>query len=181
MNIAAYAINNKTTFEYEMYQVSSDIWSFGLSSINSSVLMGNPSAQGYPMISNITYSLSDSTFSGNCTSTTSADVTTATPCLQGTFTDKSRLTFDMTDTRSNTTTDLTAVDDRWLYPWSPPSALLKNTDGSQAVLTTTKEVNQCESLRTCANNLDGPTAFVPIGLLFIQQIQYALDCRGPMG
>lgn len=179
-NVAQYAINNKTLFEYTMYHPTPDTYSFGLSAINSTDLMGNPSHSGYPSISNITYSLNDNTFTANCTST-SADVSTATPCLSGSFVGNvnSRLMLDMTDMRTNTTLGLHAVDDRWVFPNAAPSALLKNSDGSQAVLTTTKEVNQCESMRTCANNLDGPNAFVPVGLLFIYQIRYALNCRGP--
>ncbi|KIM82409.1 hypothetical protein PILCRDRAFT_820243 [Piloderma croceum F 1598] len=179
-SIASYFQGNTALYSYEMLQSSADLWSFGIRSIDSPDLAQNQTASLYPSISNITYNFTDDSVSGNCSSSPS-NVTTTT-CIEGFFNPNNSLSFNLTDLRTNTTTELRAVDKQWTFTDYAPSVVLRDSDsGTEVIRTDVTKKNDCTQLKVCAVQNNGADIVVPIGLIFIQQMGYASYCTDLQG
>jgi hypothetical protein len=153
--IASYFQGNTPLYAYDIFQASADEWSFNIRTIYSQDLANNRSSSLYPSISNITYNFVDNSVSGNCTSPSSNTTST---CIEGYFNPNNYLSFNLTDLRSSSTAYIRAVDKQWAFDDDAPSVLLKDSSGAQD---------------------NGPSITVPMGLILIRQMDYAIYCTTP--
>jgi hypothetical protein len=130
------------------------------------------------LISNITYNFVTYSVSGTCTSPSSNSTA---PCIEGSFNPGNYLSFDFRDLRTNTSTTLQAVDKEWTFTNDAPSVLLKNTSGAEVIRTDVTKPGKfgCTYLKVCAGQDAGPQIIVPIGLILIRQMDYAIECTTP--
>lgn len=117
---------------------------------------------------------------GNCTSFSSNTIST---CIEGLFNPNDYLSFNLTDLRANSTTSLRAVDKQWTSDHGPPNVLLKDSSGAQViridVIKNNNNKGNCTQLKVCAVHNNGPSITVPIGLILIQRVSYAVNCPTP--
>lgn len=179
-NVAYFFTGKTQVYSYEMLtSITSsidipNIWQFALRTVDSKDLAHNLSAPNYPVIHNITYTLSSNTVAATCTSPTSPNTTF--PCFGGVFNPNNYLTFNITNLRSNETSSLHAIDSQWTFEDAPPSAVLEDRNGNQVLRTDAEKPGDCTQLKLCAAQEDGQDVVIPIGLFFIKQIIHATTC-----
>jgi hypothetical protein len=196
---------NTQLYTYALSQspISPNIWYFGIQSIDSPDIQ--PSTALYPTISNVTYNFTDYTFSGNCSLTPpSSSPSNSSPCVRGTFNPNDTLSFNITylsgagsnNSNSIGSDYLKAVNDQWAFAADPPGVVLlddTNGSGDEILRTDMTKWNDCTQLKVCANNYTnthsngamvpgaGANTVIPTGLIFIQQIDYAIYCKAGVG
>jgi hypothetical protein len=158
-------------YTYEVFQSSTDSWSFNLLSVDAPNL--NQSSPDYPSISNVTYNFKDFTVSGMCTSLSSAETI---QCISGTFNPNNFLSFSLYDLQSNATLNLRAVDKEWAFSEEAPSVLLKDDSGTEILKTDVTKYRDCTQLKICARQDSGPGIIVPLAPILIRQSEYAIKC-----
>jgi hypothetical protein len=173
-NTAQYFHGSAPAYTYDLFQESADAWSFNIRTIDSPELKQNMSDPFYPSISNITYNFVDNTVSGNCTSPFS---NSSSMCIQGSFDPNNFLSFTLTDLRSNSTTHLRAVDKEWAFNDDAPSVLLKDDSGAEVIRTDVTK--HCTQLKVCAGQQSMSGMTIPMGLILMRQIDYAVYCTTP--
>lgn len=175
-NLALYFQGNTPLYTYDIFQSSADLWSFDIRTIDSPDLARNQSALLYPSITKVTYNFIDNSVSGNCHSRYS---NTTSLCIIGSFNPNDYLSFNLTDLRSNLTTYIRAVDKQWAFYHRPPSVLLKDSNGALVLRTDITKLGDCTQLKVCAAQNNGAGITVPIGLILIRHIDYAIYCTTP--
>jgi hypothetical protein len=174
-NVASYFQGNTLLYTYDIFQTSADLWAFNIRTIDSPDLAQNQSALLYPSISKITYNFIDNTVSGNCTSPSNETFT----CLEGSFNFYDCLSFNLTDLRSNSATYIRAVHKKWAFYDDAPSVVLKDSSCAQVLRTAGTRMGDCTELKLCAAQNNGASVTVPIGLILIRQMDYAIYCTTP--
>lgn len=176
-NLIRYFAGNDPLYTYDIFQSSADIWSLNIRTIDSPELANNISSPLYPSISNISYNFIDNTVSANCTSQNSS---TTTSCIHGTFTIDGVLSFNLTDTRTNTTSNLRADNKQWTFDGYAPSVVLNDgSTGQEVVATAVENSDDCTQLKVCAAKTNGPDISVPLGIILTRQMNYAIECTTP--
>jgi len=94
----------------------------------------------------------------------------------GSFNPNDYLSFTLKDLRSNSTTDIRAVDKQWAFDDSAPSVLLKDGSGGQVIRTDVTNKDDCTRLKVCVAQDNGAGITVPMGLILIRQMDYAIYC-----
>jgi hypothetical protein len=173
---ASYFQGNTPLYTYDIFQSSADLWSFNIRTIDSPDLAQNQSSPLYPSISNITYDFVDDSVLGNCTSPSSNTTST---CIKGFFNPNNYLSFNITDLRTNLTANIRAVDKQWAFDNDAPSVLLKDSSGVEVIRTDVTKKGDCTQLKVCAAQQNGGSIIVPIGLILIRQMDYAVSCTTP--
>ncbi|KAF7794555.1 hypothetical protein EIP86_005689 [Pleurotus ostreatoroseus] len=166
-----------------------DIWTFHLREFDSE--QSTIPIDLYPTLQLVQYDLVNETVTANCTTST-----TSTACLSGTFDTGSPLYLNLTSSvplnnTSNatalpqTTTALRSQDAHWSYRDQPPALILRELNGDslgQTVLkTTVAKVSDCTELKVClsgtgAQPIVGAEVMTPLGLMLMQQADYASYC-----
>jgi hypothetical protein len=113
--------------------------------------------------------------SGNCTSPSNKTFT----CLEGSFNFYDYLSFNLTDLRSNSANYIHAVRKKWAFYDDAPSVVLKDSSGAQVLRTAGTRMGDCTQLKLCATQNNGASITVPIGLILIRQMDYAIYCTTP--
>jgi len=175
-NTATYFRGNTSLYTYDTFQSSANLWSFDMRTINSPDLAQNQSSTLYPSISKITYNFVDHTILGSCTSPSSNMTST---CFRGSFNLNNYLSFKLMDLRSNSTIGIRAVDKKWTFYDSAPSVLLIDGDGGQILRTDVTKSGDCTQLKVCAAHDNGISITVPIGMILLRQMEYAIHCTTP--
>ena len=176
--------NNVRTefFQYEISQgQDGDIWNFDLRQIISGV---NVPEDVYPLAWSMSYDFVNNTVTANCASSPTTPTNATTPCMTGSFTQGSLLSLSIDDTRTNTTTNLRAVNTPWSFYDASPSYILRevNSDGSLgdiAVMTLVTKYSTCTLLQLCVASETGLDALAALGLTLLSQNDFALQCTTP--
>lgn len=176
-NLIRYFAGHDPLYTYDIFQSSADIWSLNIRTIDSPELTNNMSSPLYPSISNITYNFVDDTLSANCTSQNS---NTTISCIHGTFTTDGLLSFNLTDTRSNISSNLRSANKQWTFDGYAPSVVLNDAStGQEIVATAVENSNDCTQLKVCAAKTNGPDISIPLGIILTRQMDYAISCTTP--
>lgn len=89
------------------------------------------------------------------------------------------MSFSLNDARTNTTSNMQAVDKDWQFKNDAPSVLLRDENGEEVVRTDVTKLHNCRQLKVCVAKTSGPGGIFPIGLLLISQSDYAIECTTP--
>lgn len=177
-------------FSYEL-NIVADTSTFGLRSWDSP--QASIPLEFYPTLQSIQLNLADNTLTGNCTVPTSSTNTSILPCLSGTFDPGAFLSLKITSlpfrnvsnqTVPSSTVMLRSEDDRW----DVPSLILKEVDPNSNALqgtvlrTTIQKPTDCTQVKVCLSGTAsggpvGAEVLAPLGLVFIEQRDYASSCR----
>jgi hypothetical protein len=175
--------NNVRTeyYQYDLFQNPDDSnnWQLQLGQLFNSPPQTSALAQ------NISYELSNNTFSAICAPSPNANGEAAIPCLEGSFNPKGYLSFTITDIATNATTQLEAIDSYWDFSKTndAPNFILKEVQadghlGSISIESAVTKPQDCSSLKVCIAD-DEDELFVPIGLILMQQDAYSRTCTTP--
>ena len=192
-------------FTYDVNSNSdSDLWTFALREfdVSQSVIP----LYMYPTLQSVHYDFINDTLNGNCTLPVApgASITNSTECMTGTFNPGNWLSFNTSSTVPlNTTlssdplprfvrTWTRAVDKEWFFGQDqPPSFILKTVDPltdtllQTVVRTAVIKPGDCTQLKVCIGGTGQPGGLVgaevmaPLGLLMINQADYAYACTTP--
>ncbi|KDQ60510.1 hypothetical protein JAAARDRAFT_712541 [Jaapia argillacea MUCL 33604] len=171
--VAHYFIDGSPMYTYQLDR--SNFLNFSLQTIDSSSLATNFSSPEYPSIHSIAYDFVNKTIAGNCTSPTIAPNSTI-PCLSGTFyPSNNHLSFNMTDSRENSSSYLRGTDKEWFFNEDPPRLVLEDEGGTTVL--ETDVASRCTLLKVCMGKRDaGPETIVPIALVLWKQMDFASYC-----
>jgi hypothetical protein len=97
----------------------------------------------------------------------------------GSFNPNNYLSFNLTDLRSNSTTNLLAVDKEWAFGNSAPNVILKDSNGAEVIRTDVTKKGDCTQLKVCAARDSGASIMAPIGLILLRQIDFSISCTTP--
>jgi hypothetical protein len=137
-----------------------------------------------PSERDITYRFDNKTVVASCAgvaSNTDPAPNAITPCMEGSFRDDQYLSFTVNDTRTNTVTNLTAVDKEWapIPADDAPSYILKEAQsGTIALRTAVTRGGHCNLLKLCLD-MDRGVDLVAVGLTLFRQDEYSKICTTP--
>jgi hypothetical protein len=171
-------------YEYKIFQDDSmDIWHFGLRRVIPQVTVP---LEVYPLAWRLSYDFVNNTLSANCATDPNSPTNATTPCMQGSFNPGSFFSFSINDTRTNTVSNLRAVDKDWAFSNDAPSFILRDvqpddTLGDIAVRTAVTQKGNCTALKLCLARPTGMDMLAPLGLALLRQDGYAKLCTTPDG